>query len=366
MIIGEQEFEYNQEPNTILKELFENGKIENQNFLEGITMYYYGNKSQIPINDSLKKWNDQDENKNPLSPDDPKNYLIYMKYKDIYIGGISINDIMKREGFGLNIYKENCLYIGQWKENMKHGIGFLKIDDNKIYIGNFEQNQLNGFGILYCKENGNLFYGDFNMGKFEKGIFYNENKNIFYRGKILNSKKNDQLCTFFDANRGYMFIGEIINDIYNKGYVAFCNISDEKEPETNDIVTKFDIQRTYYFDGADVINRKYINGDNFSQDFTNLIHDTMNNIFQADFNLKDQNELLFEYFNWLEEITNNYELTQNVEKFNNFDNENSFENQFISQFMIYVRSFHASQEALKLHEHVELMQEPEVNTKNSI
>ena len=366
MIISEQEFEYNKEPNNILKELFENGKIENNNFLEGIIMHYYGNKSQIPIDDSLKKWNDQDENKNPLSPDDPKNYLIYMKYKNIYIGSISINDINIREGFGLNVYKENCLYIGQWKDNMKHGIGFFKINKNKMYIGNFKNNQLNGFGILYDKYNENLFYGNFNMGKYENGIFYNEKKNIFYRGKVHNSKKNDQLCTFFDANKGYMFIGEILDDVYNKGYIAFCNINDEKEIDTNEIITKFDIEKSYYFNGADAVNRKYINGDNFSQDFSNLIYDTMNNIFQADFNLKDQNELLFEYFNWLEEITNNYELTQNVEKYCSFDNENSFENQFVSQFMIYVNSFHDSQEALKLNEHVELMQEPEISSKSVV
>ena len=92
----------------------------------------------------------------------------------------------------------------------------------------------------------------------------------------------------------------------------------------------------------------------------------MNNIFQADFNLKDQNELLFEYFNWLEEISNNYELTQNPEKYSSIDNDNSFESQFLSQFNLYVRSFHASQEALKLEEHAELTQEPEISTKSMV
>ena len=32
-----------------------------------------------------------------------------------------------------------------------------------------------------------------------------------------------------------------------------------------------------------------------NQDFSNLLQDTMNNIFQADFNIRDQNELLFDF-----------------------------------------------------------------------
>ena len=84
---------------------------------------------------------------------------IIIKYKDIYIGGVSSNFNL-RQGFGLNKYENSSsFYLGQWNNNMKEGNGFLKIDENILYVGSFHLNQFDGFGILYYKSNNTFFLG---------------------------------------------------------------------------------------------------------------------------------------------------------------------------------------------------------------
>lgn len=64
------------------------------------------------------------------------NYLIG-KYKNIYIGGLSIFNPSLREKFGLNKYFNDTFYLGQWKNNLKEGVGFLKVKDDISYLGQF-------------------------------------------------------------------------------------------------------------------------------------------------------------------------------------------------------------------------------------
>ena len=207
-MIDEQEFTYQEKIDDIYKEIYEKGFLKNSK----MTIKYYGNKNQFQINDSQKKLDNQEIEKNEINKEDPRNSLLFIEYEDIYIGAISINNLHSRENFGFNIYSKDSYYIGQWKDNMKEGIGFLKINEDLMYIGNFECNQFNGFGISYNKKTGDYFFGEFNNGAYEEGIFFNELNEYFYRGKIKDGKKNDKLCTFFDSKNGYMFVGEIIEN----------------------------------------------------------------------------------------------------------------------------------------------------------
>jgi len=96
--------------------------------------------------------NENNENENDFNNENDEfkqNNLFSIKYKDIYIDGVSPNFQM-REGFELNKNDEDhTLFIGQWKNNMKEGLGFLKINDNTYYRGKFHQNQLEGDGFIF-------------------------------------------------------------------------------------------------------------------------------------------------------------------------------------------------------------------------
>jgi len=367
-MISEQEFVYKDKPDDILKEIYEKGSVD-ENPNANIVIKYFGNKSQIPLNDPQKKWNDQEEDENNLlNPEDPRNFLLFMRYEDIYLGAISIDDLFKRENFGLNIYSKDSFYIGHWKANMKEGIGFLKINSNLMYIGNFENNQFNGFGILFDKNNRQLFFGEFNHGQYEEGIFYSDVIENFYRGKIKNGKKNDELCTYFDAKNGYLFIGEIIDDEYNKGYVGFCNITQEKSNDNEEEeILNFNIQKIFYFDGLGTNNKCFIHYYGFTTKFYSKIQDVMNNIFQADYNLKDQNESVIDYFNYLESIESNEEFNQSLESYNSFENnEQSIENEFICNYYNIYQRFKKGQENLDLKEYESLLERPETNAEFEI
>jgi len=356
-MISEQELSFKEKPKNVIKNILEKGIFEEpQN--PNLIIKFYGNKNQISINNSKKKAYNQEEN-----DDDPRNSLLFIKYENIYIGAVSIKDISQRENFGLNNFSVQSFYIGQWKDNMKDGIGFLKINENLMYIGNFENNQFDGFGILYNKSNGEYFFGDFNQGGYEGGIIYNEINEYFYRGKIKEGKKSDKLCTYFDAKNGNLFVGEIIEDEYNKGYLAICQITEEKnnEEEEESEFLNFNIQKIFYFDGYGTNNKSFIHYNDFSAEFYAKIQDIINSIFQADYNLKDQNESFKEYFMFLESIRSNPDYIQNLENYNSFqNNEQCFENEFISNYYNFYNKFKTGQEMLDLKEYESFLAYPEV------
>ena len=132
-MIKEQEISYKINLNEIIKLLtLQKDSIQ----IDNIIINYYGDRTKL-------------KNKNFKVN---KEELLFINYKELYIGGVSLNDITQREKFGLNKYSENSFYLGQWKHNMKHGTGFLKINENIMYIGSFVKNQINGFGMLFYKK----------------------------------------------------------------------------------------------------------------------------------------------------------------------------------------------------------------------
>ena len=51
----------------------------------------------------------------------------------------------KRDGHG-HLYRDNYSYVGDWKDNERHGLGTEKMPSGEIFVGNFEGNQRNGIG----------------------------------------------------------------------------------------------------------------------------------------------------------------------------------------------------------------------------
>ena len=356
-MINEQELIFQHKLNDIYKILYDKGSYEESN----IIIKYYGNKKQIPLefeNNNLEKNEEDDEINNSLDPEDSRNYLLFIKYQDIYIGAISIDDFSRRENFGLNIYSNVSFYIGRWKENMKNGIGFLKINENVLYIGNFKDNQFNGFGILLDKNKKNLFYGNFDNGVYDEGIFYNMEKQYFYRGKIKDGKKDGELCTFFDAQNGYLFFGEIKNDEFNKGYVFYVQIMEDKQ-KNGDVLIKFNNQKIIFFDGLGENKKRFYNEKHFIPEFYSKLQDIGNSIFQADFNIKDQDEDIIKFFDEIENIPNinNYFIIDNYNQFG----EEQLENDFIHDFYKQYDTFINGQKNLNLQEYKEILEQPEIS-----
>lgn len=338
-MITEQDFNYTEKVDDILKEIYEKDSVY-EDPESNIVIKYFGNKSQIPLKDPQKKWEDQEEQNNLLDPGDPKNYLVFMKYDNIYIGAISTDDLKTRDHFGLNIYSQDCFYVGHWKDNMKEGIGFLKINNDKMYVGNFSKNQLDGFGMFLDKGNKIFFFGNFNNGAYEDGIYYDYLNECVYRGKVINGKKNDNLCSYYDGKNKTLFIGEIIDDEFNKGYVSFFDLTPDKIINANDEeeeILRFNTKEIYYYDGLFDNHKLFFSSKDFRDEFYEKLKEIIYNIFIANDDLKKLNESFLDYFYYLERITNNDKFTENPEKYNSFDenNEDYVENNFNSNYSNY-------------------------------
>ena len=164
----ENDISLEENPVDLLKILFKNSVLDELNE-KNYKINYFGENSNEYL-ESLIEYFNSDKNmqiiKNTsINHSDERNYIIYIKYKNIYIVGISILDFKSREGFGLNKYindKEQTFYLGQWKKNKKWGIGFLKLDKDHLYFGNFIENQMYGDGLYFNKDNKNIFFGLFN------------------------------------------------------------------------------------------------------------------------------------------------------------------------------------------------------------
>ena len=182
-MIIEEEFLHEQKPISIFESLLQQKELT-LNLDKDISISYTESKDietttkirNILINAEtnkninfsiIKNQKEENDNDNDIAYE---NNIFAIKYKEIYIGGISPNFQM-REGFGLNKYNdEDSFYLGKWSNNMKEGLGCLKIDTNNIYIGNFHQNQFDGEGILNISS---------------------ENKNILFFGQMSNSEFNE-------------------------------------------------------------------------------------------------------------------------------------------------------------------------------
>ena len=344
-MIKEQQLKYESNSEEILDQISKDRKYIEQNDI--IQINYFGNKLDLNNKENTEN---QDKNKN--------NYLVG-KYKDIYIGCLSINNPESREKFGLNKYVNDIFYIGQWNNNKKEGVGFFKIKDNILYLGQFSNNQLNGFGMLFYRNKGYIYFGTFVDGQMEKGIYYDNEKSLFYNGKFKDGKKNDNLCTYFDVSNKHIFIGEVKDDNFIRGYLSLCEIIEEKKD--NQILTNFSCDKVIYFDKTDINNPKYEHHYFFENDFADNLQNVFMEIFEVDLNLRDIHDNYVAFFENLENIIYNDSYTDYLERYNPQDNLN-LENSFIKNYNIYYNRFIQSQEKLHLEKYEDIIKgEPKID-----
>ena len=350
-MIKEQQLKYEFNSEEILNQISKDGKYIEQNNL--IQINYFGDKQDLNNKENTEN---QDKDKN--------NYLVG-KYKDIYIGCLSINNPESREKFGLNKYINDLFYIGQWNNNKKEGIGFFKIKQNILYLGQFSNNQLNGFGMLLYKDKGYFYFGTFIEGQMDKGIYYDNEKSLFYNGKFKDGKKNDNLCTYFDVSNKNIFIGEVKDDIFIRGYLSLCEIIEEKI-DNNRITTKFSCDKAIYFDKTEPDKPRYEYLNSFDVDFAMNLQSIFIDIFEVDFNLKDIHYNYVAFFENLENVIYNDSYTEYLDMYNPLENTN-VEKSFLRNYEIYYKRFIQSQEKLKIEEYKDMINgEPKMNNNIEI
>jgi hypothetical protein len=329
-MIKEQKLKFIENNNDILQKIKLNGKYLEQN--DNIDIEYYGDKNllEIELNDENKK----------------NNYLVG-KYKNKYIGCLSISNPNSREKFGLNKYFNDTFYLGQWKDNLKEGIGFLKVKDDISYLGQFSKNQINGFGILNLKINNCFYLGNFINGEMDSGIYYNNKTTVFYNGKILEGKKNDELCSYFDFKNNHIFIGEVKNNIFVKGYLAICKIT-ENNKEKEEAQTNISIEKVIYFDKTNTNNARYEYFYNFNKYFYDKIQDIFFNVFGGYFDLKNIHDNYYlAFFKNLENTVYNDSYNEYLERYNPEEKFN-LENNFIKNYELYHKRFLQLEKKLNL------------------
>ena len=351
-MIKEEGIELTGNPQDLLNKLFKDGSIDNSND-RNFKINYFGENSQDYF-DSLSNnfpIKDNEENKiNELyshlkDTDDTRNFTLYIKYKDIYIGGLSILDFKSREDFGLNKYldkSEPSFYYGQWKNNMKSGIGFLKIDNNHFYIGNFLNNQFNGEGLYYNKDNSNYYLGEFKNGHFKKGIYWNLENELYYIGEFVNNKKNDNFCCYFNEKKNTIFLGKIKNDIFIKGYIAYIKITENENSED----LAFSIEKIYTYDKSKKESSSEIHSVKDDDNFNEI----MPEIYQSLDSLKSYTEEINGLFEEKEKIYENNVYNDRIGRYNSYNNKFSFENEFIEDYNNYFENLNQIRENLDMKE----------------
>jgi hypothetical protein len=109
----------------------------------------------------------------------------------------------KPNGHGSNTSHDNkIIYDGEWENGMRHGMGKLVVTNKYKYSGPFENNCFCGTGGILCDNEGNVYEGDFEKGKFNGyghykmcngDIYIGEFKDGLFHGKGQYNYKNGDL-----------------------------------------------------------------------------------------------------------------------------------------------------------------------------
>lgn len=114
-------------------------------------------------------------------------------------------DLMRYEGIEINGYisgkciyafASGAVYIGDIRNNMKHGYGREIYPNKDFYKGEFSNNLHHGYGVYTCS-NGDRYEGQFQNDLFEgKGIYSKQSGEIF-EGLFHNNEIENQREIFF-------------------------------------------------------------------------------------------------------------------------------------------------------------------------
>ena len=116
---------------------------------------------------------------------------------DIYMGE-SKNDSWN--GFGTYISAKGFKYVGEWKDDSNHGVGTYIWANGDKYVGEFRDNYFHGFGSMYYLAPGQN-QGDIFHGEYKDGVKNGIGTYIWQNGKgdvsyYIDDKEIKRLCDF--------------------------------------------------------------------------------------------------------------------------------------------------------------------------
>eukprot|EP00549_Striatella_unipunctata_P011171 CAMPEP_0118676338 /NCGR_PEP_ID=MMETSP0800-20121206/1991_1 /TAXON_ID=210618 ORGANISM="Striatella unipunctata, Strain CCMP2910" /NCGR_SAMPLE_ID=MMETSP0800 /ASSEMBLY_ACC=CAM_ASM_000638 /LENGTH=427 /DNA_ID=CAMNT_0006571839 /DNA_START=38 /DNA_END=1321 /DNA_ORIENTATION=- len=152
--------------------------------------------------------NEEEKGKNSMEMTIQESKPVLQVYSngDSYLG--SFDPIsMLRSGHGVYITNATgAMYVGEFKNSMKHGYGMLTLHDKK-YKGEFRFDRKHGCGTLILSNTGRLYHGSFRNDAYEgRGTLWDKNNGTKYVGEWHEGIKEGFGMEYFENGRVY--IGE--------------------------------------------------------------------------------------------------------------------------------------------------------------
>jgi hypothetical protein len=126
-----------------------------------------------------------------------------------YVGEWKDND---KHGQGTSTWADGNKYVGEWKDDKRHGQGTLTYGSGNIYVGEFKDNKRHGQGT-YTWTDGEKYVGEWkDNDKHGQGTYTDSDGNI-YVGEFKDSKMHGQgTLTYTDGRKPKT--GVWVNNIY--------------------------------------------------------------------------------------------------------------------------------------------------------
>ena len=142
--------------------------------------------------------------------------ILFMKVNNflITLATLLISVESQAQDLGTILFgKDNkATYMGQYNYNgkRKNGFGIERYKNGAVYIGDFSEDNISGRGmyisakeqIIDKKSNASIYVGAYRDGKKSgKGTYYDANGNVIYDGKFENDKPIDNTAVPFRNHR---------------------------------------------------------------------------------------------------------------------------------------------------------------------
>ena len=115
--------------------------------------------------------------------------MVYIGFQDgsIYIGEWKDDE---KHGQGTYTYLQGGKYIGGWKKDQKHGQGSLTLSDGDKYIGSFKDNNFTGQGTLTILDGGDFADREEYVGAFKDDEFNGQGTYTVYSNGNIKSVRS--------------------------------------------------------------------------------------------------------------------------------------------------------------------------------
>ena len=187
-------------------------------------------------------------------------YLNLSTIKYNYINIESEIQAKKEIKYGRIKYKNNSKYIGEIKQNMKHGIGIFIWEDDSRYEGEFVENRMEGWGLIY----------------------FSDNK--IFQGQVLNGVPNGYGEFIWDNNN--IYVGNYVKG-QKEGFGIYIMNGIQKTGNKNDLISYFGFWKNGKQDGYGIVIKnkkiKRYDYDIFSGKIHSIINNKYEKIFFSDF-----------------------------------------------------------------------------------